>query len=39
VRHVLVLEPMALQLPPRPVPEAGANAPAKGQKPIKGTKK
>src|SRR6516225_6208764 len=39
VRHVLVLEPMALQLPPRPAPEPDANAPAKGQKPIKGTKK
>jgi len=39
VRHVLVLEPLALQLPPRPVPEPDANAPAKGQKPIKGTKK
>ena len=39
VRHVLVLEPMALQLPPRPAPQADANAPAKGPKPIKGTKK
>lgn len=38
VRHVLVLQPMAMQLPPRPAPEPEA-APAKGQKPIKGTKK
>lgn len=38
VRHVLVLEPMAMQLPPRPAPEPEP-APAKGQKAIKGTKK
>jgi rod shape-determining protein MreC len=38
VRHVLVLEPMAMQLPPRPAPEPEAT-PAKGQKSIKGTKK
>jgi rod shape-determining protein MreC len=37
VRHVLVLEPMAMQLPPRPAPEPEP-APAKGQK-NKGTKK
>ncbi|MFL6624875.1 MAG: rod shape-determining protein MreC, partial [Vitreoscilla sp.] len=37
VRHVLVLEPMAMQLPARPVPEPEP-APAKGQK-SKGTKK
>jgi len=36
VRHVLVLEPMAMQLPPRPAPEP---EPAKGQKANKGTKK
>ena len=39
VRHVLVLEPMAMQLPPRPVPEPEPGATPKGQKPIKGTKK
>ncbi|MBW8760717.1 MAG: rod shape-determining protein MreC [Burkholderiales bacterium] len=38
VRHVLVLEPMAMQLPPRPAPEPEP-APAKGQKANKGTKK
>jgi len=38
VRHVLVLEPMAMQLPARPVPEPEAT-PAKGPKSIKGTKK
>jgi len=38
VRHVLVLEPMAMQLPARPVPEPEP-VPAKGQKQIKGTKK
>jgi rod shape-determining protein MreC len=38
VRHVLVLEPMAMQLPPRPAPEPEP-APTKGQKAIKGTKK
>lgn len=38
VRHVLVLEPMALQLPPRPAPVPEVVLP-KGQKPIKGTKK
>jgi rod shape-determining protein MreC len=40
VRHVLVLEPMAMQLPPRPapVPEPDVAA-AKGQRPIKGTRK
>jgi rod shape-determining protein MreC len=38
VRHVLVLEPMAMQLPPRPAPEPEP-APPKGQKAIKGTKK
>ena len=37
VRHVLVLEPMAMQLPPRPAPEPEP-VPAKGQK-SKGTKK
>lgn len=37
VRHVLVLEPMAMQLPARPVPQPEP-APAKGQK-SKGTKK
>jgi len=37
VRHVLVLEPMAMQLPARPVPEHEP-APAKGPK-AKGTKK
>jgi rod shape-determining protein MreC len=36
VRHVLVLEPMAMQLPARPAPEP---EPAKGPKSIKGTKK
>jgi rod shape-determining protein MreC len=38
VRHVLVLEPMAMQLPPRPAPEPEPATP-KGQKAIKGTKK
>ena len=38
VRHVLVLEPMAMQLPARPAPEPEVVLP-KGQKPIKGTKK
>jgi rod shape-determining protein MreC len=38
VRHVLVLEPMAMQLPPRPTPEPEPGTP-KGQKAIKGTKK
>jgi rod shape-determining protein MreC len=38
VRHVLVLEPMAMQLPARPAPEPEAVLP-KGQRPIKGTKK
>jgi rod shape-determining protein MreC len=40
VRHVLVLEPMAMQLPPRPapVPEPDVAA-ARGQRPIKGTRK
>jgi len=38
VRHVLVLEPMAMQLPARPAPEPEPVLP-KGQKPIKGTKK
>jgi rod shape-determining protein MreC len=38
VRHVLVLEPMELQLPPRRAPEPEAALP-KGQRPIKGTKK
>ena len=38
VRHVLVLEPMAMQLPARPAPEPEAVLP-KGQKAIKGTKK
>jgi rod shape-determining protein MreC len=37
VRHVLVLEPMAMQLPARPAPEPELT-PAKGQK-SKGTKK
>ena len=36
VRHVLVLEPMAMQLPPRPAPEPDPT-PAKGKN--KGTKK
>lgn len=36
VRHVLVLEPMAMQLPPRPAPEP---EPAKDKKPAKGGKK
>ena len=36
VRHVLVLEPMAMQLPARPAPEP---EPVKGPKSIKGTKK
>src|ERR1700761_4510825 len=39
VRHVLVLEPMAMQLPARPAPEPEPNASPKGQKAIKGTKK
>ena len=38
VRHVLVLEPMAMQLPARPAPEPEPVLPT-GQKPIKGTKK
>jgi len=38
VRHVLVLEPMAVQLPARPAPEPEA-APVKGQKQIRGTRK
>jgi rod shape-determining protein MreC len=38
VRHVLVLEPMAMQLPARPVPEPEPALP-KGQRPIRGTKK
>ena len=38
VRHVLVLEPMAAQLPARPAPEPEA-APVKGQKQIRGTRK
>ena len=38
VRHVLVLEPMAMQLPPRPAPEP-ETTPAKGQKANKGIKK
>ena len=36
VRHVLVLEPMAMQLPARPAPEP---EPAKDKKPAKGAKK
>jgi rod shape-determining protein MreC len=36
VRHVLVLEPMAMQLPARPAPEP---EPAKDKKPAKGGKK
>ena len=39
VRHVLVLEPMAMQLPPRPAPEPEPGTTPKGQKAIKGTKK
>ena len=39
VRHVLVLEPVAMQLPARPEPEPEPVVGAKGQKPIKGTKK
>jgi rod shape-determining protein MreC len=38
VRHVLVLEPMAMQLPARPAPTPEVVLP-KGQKAIKGTKK
>ena len=38
VRHVLVLEPMAMQLPARPAPEPEPVLP-KGQRAIKGTKK
>jgi rod shape-determining protein MreC len=38
VRHVLVLEPMAMQLPARPVPDPEPVLP-KGQRPIRGTKK
>jgi rod shape-determining protein MreC len=38
VRHVLVLEPMAMQLPARPEPEPEVVNP-KDKKPIKGTKK
>jgi rod shape-determining protein MreC len=38
VRHVLVLEPMAMQLPARPEPQPEAPLP-KGQKPIRGTRK
>ena len=43
VRHVLVLEPMAMQLPPRPAEEASegpaaASAP-RGPRPIRGTKR
>ncbi len=39
VRHVLVLEPMAMQLPARPAPEPDTPVLPKGQKPIRGTKK
>jgi rod shape-determining protein MreC len=39
VRHVLVLEPMAMQLPARPAPEPETTTLPKGQKPIRGTKK
>ena len=39
VRHVLVLEPMAMQLPPRPAVEPEPGTTPKGQKAIKGTKK
>jgi rod shape-determining protein MreC len=40
VRHVLVLEPMAMQLPARPAPaEAEPASAPKGPRPIKGTKK
>ena len=39
VRHVLVLEPMAMQLPQRPVPEPEPGATTKGQKANKGIKK
>ena len=38
VRHVLVLEPMAMQLPARPAPEPEPTL-HRGQKPIRGTKK
>lgn len=38
VRHVLVLQPVAMQLPARPEPDPDP-APTKGQKPARGTKK
>jgi len=42
VRHVLVLEPMAMQLPPRPAPESDAGKDKdkdKNAKPAKGGRK
>ena len=39
VRHVLVLEPLALQLPPREAPAAEADKPEKADKPARGARR